>query len=213
MTPGNSTERPQYAPRAYRSASAIVSGVLLLALAAWLVGDAVYRGEGRAPWLALAGLLLGAPLVIAFTFRPAVFAGEERLVVRNPFRTITLPWSAVVAVRAGYSAEVLTEDAGKFQLWAIPVSLRQRKRAARRQSRVAAEDPFSRSTASAHSADAVHKPVRAWSDQAVDELRELAERNKENETASGEVSVRWAFEVLGPALAGAAVLAVLLLIG
>ena len=93
------------------------------AIGAWLGIDAMIRGEGRAPWLALAGLLFAVPLVIAFTVRPAVFAGQDRLRVRNPFRTITLPWASVEAVRAGYSSEVLAGGA-KYQMWAIPVSLR-----------------------------------------------------------------------------------------
>lgn len=37
---------PVYADRVYRSPMAVVSGVLLLALVAWLCGDAVVRGEG-----------------------------------------------------------------------------------------------------------------------------------------------------------------------
>jgi hypothetical protein len=53
-------------------------------------------------------------------------------------------------------------------------------------------------------------PVRAWSDQAVDDLRELRERNAASEAAQGGITVRWAYEVIAPAAAGAVVLAVLL---
>ncbi|MGO4424824.1 PH domain-containing protein, partial [Streptomyces sp. MCAF7] len=92
---GTADQETEYADRVYRSPGGIAGGVLLLAIGAWLGIDAMIRGEGRAPWLALAGLLFAVPLVIAFTVRPAVFAGQDRLRVRNPFRTITLPWGSV----------------------------------------------------------------------------------------------------------------------
>lgn len=67
-------------------------GALLLLVVLWLGFDALFKGHGRTPWLALAGLILVVPLIVAFTLRPAVFANEERLRVRNPFRVISLPW-------------------------------------------------------------------------------------------------------------------------
>ncbi|MCF3103780.1 PH domain-containing protein [Streptomyces roseoverticillatus] len=178
----------EFADRRYRSPAGIVGGVLMLALAGWLGGDAVARGAGRTPWLALAGLLCVVPLIIAFTLRPAVFAGASRLLVRNPFRTITLPWAAVDAVRAGYSSEVLAEGS-TYQLWSVPVSLRKRKRAAR---------------SGAEAAPA---------DQTVAELQELAERGASREDAKGDVVVRWAYEVLVPAGVGLVLFVVLLVAG
>ncbi|OPF73852.1 hypothetical protein VT50_0227685 [Streptomyces antioxidans] len=195
----------------YRSASGIAGGVLLLGLSGWLGIDAMIRGEGRTPWLALAGLLFAVPVVIAFTVRPAVYAGQDRLLVRNPFRTITLPWASVEGLRSGYTSEVLAAGA-TYQLWAIPVSLRQRKRAARQQTRAASEDPFG--TTSAHVA--VNKPDedrRAPSDAAIGDLREMAELNARRGGAQGPPEVRWAFEVIAPTLAGAVLLGVMLAIG
>ncbi|WKX70782.1 PH domain-containing protein [Streptomyces sp. XD-27] len=202
-------EETPYADRVFRSSGGIAGGVLLLALGAWLGGDALLRGEGRTPWLALAGLLCLVPLVVAFTLRPAVFAGADRLRVRNPFRTITLPWASVEGVRAGYSSEVLAGGA-TYQLWAVPVSIRQRKRAARQQSRAAAEDPFGRTSAHTRGGD---PELRAPADQIIDDLRELAEDNASRETAQGEPEVRWAFEVIAPSVAGAVLMIVLFLVG
>jgi hypothetical protein len=213
-------EQPQYADRSYRSTAGFCGGVLLLVLAAWLGGDAVIRGTGRTPWLALAGLLLAVPLIVAFTVRPAVYAGAERIRIRNPFRTVTIPWAAVDQVRSSYSTELFSGDR-KFQLWAIPVSIRARKRAARQTSRAAAgEDPYgavglrrrpNRTARPTPAGDG--DPVRAWSDQAVAELRELADRHPADDEARAELSVRWCYEVVGPAVAGAVVLIVLLAIG
>ncbi|AEW96169.1 integral membrane protein [Streptantibioticus cattleyicolor NRRL 8057 = DSM 46488] len=184
----------------------MTGGVLLLAIGVWMVVDALIRGTGRTPWLALAGLLLGAPLVIAFTVRPVVLAGATRMLVRNPFRTITIPWSAVESVRARYSSEVVA-GGRTYQLWSVPVSLRARKRALRRTGRGTAGVP-----GHVHGglADGV---VRAPSDQAIVTLRELAERHGPEEAAQGPVRVRWAYEIIAPAVAGAIALAVLLATG
>ncbi|MDF3291176.1 PH domain-containing protein [Streptomyces silvisoli] len=204
------TSEQKYADRAFRSPMGIAGGVLLLAIGGWLVGDAVAHGTGRTPWLALAALLLAAPLVIAFTIRPVVYASDARMLVRNPFRSITIPWAAVEAVRSGYSSEVLA-GGRKFQLWSVPVSLRARKRAARQAARATAEDPFGRGPRALRlRPDA---PLRAPADQAVDDLRELAERHAGGEAAKGEISVRWAYEIIAPAVVGGIALVVLLATG
>ncbi|MFF3427280.1 PH domain-containing protein [Streptomyces sp. NPDC002602] len=215
-------DEPVYDDRVYRSPMAIVTGVLMLALVAWLCGDAVLRGEGGTRWVALAIAVCAVPLIVAFTIRPAVFANDDRLRVRNPFRVIELPWAAVDTVRAGYSAEVLAEGS-TYQLWSVPVSLRERKKAQR---------PYSRRgglTGKGLSPDhlagkglspdrgragaAVDGPQRAGADKVVDELRELAERGASRTGARGDVSVRWSFEIIAPAVIGAVALIVLLATG
>ncbi|MFJ4014152.1 PH domain-containing protein [Streptomyces sp. NPDC090026] len=197
--------------RVHRSTGAMVGGAVMLALAGWITVDAVLRGEGRTLWLVLAGALLAVPLIVAFTFRPAVWADGRRLRIRNPFRTIVLPWSTVADVRAGYSSEVFTEGGDKYQLWSIPVSLRQRKQAARRQARAGSGGP--RGRAQDHTRHHDSRPGTAPADQAVAELREMAERLGSAPQAQGEVRVRWAYEVLAPAATGAVLLAVLLATG
>jgi hypothetical protein len=183
--------------------------VLLLAIAGWLGIDALIVGKGRTPWLALAGLIFFVPLVVAFTLRPAVFANDDRLRIRNPFRVIVLPWGTVEALRSGYSNEVLDKSGVKYQLWAIPVSLRARKKAARRQARADKEGGEIRPSRMPEPTG----PVRAHADQIMDELRELVAARGPDKRAQGEPSVRWAYEIVAPALAGAVLLAILLAMG
>ena len=201
-TPG----KPVYKDRVYRSPAGLAGGVLLLGLFAWLGGDAVVSGEGRTPWLALASMLVAVPVVVAFSVRPAVFANDDRLRVRNSFRVIELPWASVVSLRSGYTNEVIDESGTKYQLWAIPVSLRGRKKAARQQMR---EDRrAARGEGGGRTA-----PARAEADQVRAALRDLCEARAKAAGSQGEPSVRWAWEIVGPAAAGAVLLAVLIAVG
>ncbi|MDT9700467.1 PH domain-containing protein [Streptomyces sp. P17] len=225
-TPERSSSAPQppvppSRDRVYRSPMAMVGGVLLLGIVLWLGIDALAQGDGRTPWLALASMILVVPGVAAFTVRPAVFANEERLRIRNPFRVVVLPWGQVASLRSGYSNEVVAKSGAKYQLWSIPVSLRARKKAARRTARAGAE----RNGRGGRGAGLgfgfgglggggeMNGPARAETDKVMDDLRELLEAREKAETAQGDVAVRWAYEVLGPVVAGAVVLVVLLVVG
>ncbi|MDF3298226.1 PH domain-containing protein [Streptomyces tropicalis] len=209
-SPAPQPTAPESSDRVYRSSAGIAGGVLLLAIVAWLGLDALFTGHGRTPWLALAAMILAVPLVVAFTLRPAVHAGPDRLRVRNPFRVVVLPWGQIAVLRSGYTNEAVSKAGTKYQLWALPVSLGARKRAARRTARATAAP---RTGAPAGAAAARTGPERAQADQAMDDLRELHETRENAATAQGGVTVRWAYEIVGPALAGAVVLAILLIIG
>ncbi|MBL1065757.1 PH domain-containing protein [Streptomyces sp. 7-21] len=203
------SEPVKYADRVYRSGSALVAGVLLLGLVGWLGGDALLRGDGRTPVTAVAAMLFAAPLITAFTLRPAVFAGDERLRVRNPFRTIVAPWGSVEEIRARYSCELLA-GGRKYQMWSIPVSLRARNRANRFNERAESGQPSRGGLLGLGAgAQAAEGPKTAPADAAVAELRELAERHGEKESAQGPVTVRWSYAILVPLAAGAVALAVL----
>ncbi|MFF9477742.1 PH domain-containing protein [Streptomyces sp. NPDC014733] len=198
-----STAPQKYAERSYRSPMGLVGGALLIALGLWLGGDALVRGAPETKLTALFALVLGVPLVAAFTLRPVVKAGEDRLLVRNPFRTLTLPWGAVEDLRASFSCEVFTTGGRKYQLWAVPVSLRQRKKAGRQAARGAAPRRFGMG------GDAGPVP-RAVADQTMDELREIKAQAAHREGATGEPVVRWAYGVIAPCVLGAIGLAVML---
>ncbi|NEE05781.1 PH domain-containing protein, partial [Streptomyces sp. SID7499] len=75
-------------------------------------------------------------------------------------------------VRASYSSELLAQDGTKYQLWAIPVSLRARKRAARTAARAAHDDPYGRTSVSADVRDSAARTASA--DQTVRDLRDIA---------------------------------------
>ncbi|MDQ0583090.1 PH domain-containing protein [Streptomyces rishiriensis] len=225
QSPAPQPSAPETKDRVYRSPAGVAGGVLLLGLAGWLGIDAILTGEGRTPWLALAALILLVPLIVAFTLRPAVFAGQDRLRVRNPFRVIVLPWGQVASLRSGYSNEVVAVSGKKFQLWSIPVSLRARKKATRRESKAAAGRTGGQEVRGSGGFGGLgggslrgggtvpDGPVRAETDRVMDELRQLWESREKAETAQGEVTARWAWEILGPAVAGAVVLGILLAVG
>ncbi|MFI2208840.1 PH domain-containing protein [Streptomyces sp. NPDC020141] len=204
MTSSQSPAEPSYADRVFRSPAGMAGGVLLLGLTLWLGGDAVVRGDGRTPWFAVAAVLLAVPVIIAFTLRPAVFVNDDRVRIRNPFRSVLLPWGVVEDVRAGYSSEIFTKDGDKYQLWAVPVSLRQRKRAARQQMK---RDKPGRTDSAAQ------QPKIAQADQTIREMRMLAEHHAKSPSAQGEVSVRWAYELFAPAAAGLVLLVILFAVG
>ncbi|MEU9174618.1 PH domain-containing protein [Streptomyces sp. NPDC048420] len=208
------TTAPQESPdRIYRSPMALAGGFLLLVIIGWLGIDAVVSGNGRTPWLALAAMILVVPLVVAFTLRPAVFANNDRLRIRNPFRVIVVPWGEVEVFRSSYSNEVFVKSGTKYQLWAIPVSLRGRKKAARQTARQAAQQSDGRRVPRGFGGrtPVQEGPTRAETDKIMDELRGLLEAR--GEASRGEVSVRWAYEIAGPAVAGAVLLAILVAVG
>ncbi|OIJ91181.1 PH domain-containing protein [Streptomyces colonosanans] len=212
-TPAPDSSVPESRDRIFRSPGGIVGGVLLLAIVLWLGIDALVSGHGRTPWLALAAMVLITPLVTAFTVRPAVYANEERLRIRNPLRVIVLPWGSVASLRSGYSNEVVATSGTKYQLWAVPVSLRARKKVTRQQSRAAAQASGGGTQGRPGASATPAKPTRAQGDQIMHDLRELAEIHEKAERAQGEPTVRWAYEVMAPAVAGAVLLAILVAVG
>ncbi|MFF9086834.1 PH domain-containing protein [Streptomyces sp. NPDC014991] len=238
-SPASQPTAPAVKDWVYRSPLGLVGGALLLVVVLWLGFDALFKGHGRTPWLALAAMILVLPLLIAFTLRPAVFANEDRLRIRNPFRVITLPWGEIAGLRSGFTNEVVARSGAKYQLWAVPVSLRARKKAARRQQRAAADaargvTPGGRGGGRAPGGfgsgggglapsgfgfggfglrGGDTGPARAQSDQVMDQLNELRDRRCEADEAQGEPTVRWAYEVAAPAVAGAVLLAILLVVG
>lgn len=193
---GNTHDQPPVARQfqtdaVHRSPFGLFAGALVLGLGAWLGVDALFRGDTADRLTTVAVLLVAAPLVVAFGLRPAVFIGTHRLRVRNPFRTIDLPWASVEGVRAAMSTVVHTENAG-YSVWALPVSLRDRKKALRK----GTDD----------------EPQLSPTDRTVKELNTLAASQSALEESRGEPVVTWAYGILAPVAVGVLALAVLLVV-
>ncbi|HET9170425.1 MAG TPA: hypothetical protein VFN97_13360 [Actinospica sp.] len=116
-------------PTAYRGVGAMVGGAVVML---FCIGGGVdlLAEEGKADMPGASIMLLVAALAFAYGVYPAAFSGTDALVVRNPLRTITLSWGAVTKLTAQLSFIAFTTSQ-RYTVWAIPVSLRDRRRAER----------------------------------------------------------------------------------
>jgi hypothetical protein len=219
---------PAYHDKVYRSGAGVAGGVVLLVLLLWLCIDAMATGAGRAPAVAASVIVFGVPLIAAFTVWPQVRSGADRMLVRNPFRTIHAPWPTVESLTAALSVE-LVAGGRKFIVWAIPVSLRQRKRANRR-AMIAAGD---RGTLSSRGGGGFggfggygrrgemldEGPAMATADKAVAELNERAEQARQaladrgGASAPAELRVTWTWPIIVPIVLGVIATIVLIATG
>ncbi len=117
----------------YRGAAALIGGAIVAVLCAVLAID-LMAVSGTKDLVGAAILMFVAVLAWLFGVYPAAFSWSDRLVVRNPFRTIDLPWHIVVDLNARLSFMAHTETK-RFTVWAIPVSLRERRRSERHKMR------------------------------------------------------------------------------
>ena len=85
---------------------------------------------GKADMPGASIMLLVAALAFAYGVYPAAFSGTDALVVRNPLRTITMSWGIVTKLTAQLSFIAHTTTR-RYTVWAVPVSLRDRRRAER----------------------------------------------------------------------------------
>jgi hypothetical protein len=96
------------------------------------VGGAVdlLAQQGKADLPGASIMFLVAALAFAYGVYPAAFSSPEALVARNPLRTITLSWGIVTKLTAQLSFIAYTPTQ-RYTIWAVPVSLRDRRRAER----------------------------------------------------------------------------------
>jgi hypothetical protein len=213
-------------PTAYRTLGALTSGVLMIVFG--LAGVIAFGfGSEKHP---LAASISAALAVAGFVggLYPAAFSYSDRLVVRNPFRTIVLAWPNVGSVVARLSLIVTAEEdgadgtrrAGKsFTVWAIPVSLRERRkfdRSAAKVMRASRTDAMRMAKFATNTDSMVHGgrgsglmrgvqgvdaiETQAFADQAVREMRDRKDHYRE---AGGDGSavasqVRWTWWTLAP---------------
>ncbi|HLK42496.1 MAG TPA: PH domain-containing protein [Thermoleophilia bacterium] len=134
---GASSTSPAEKPTVYRGVAALLGGAVAALFCLYGAIDLAVE-VGKPDLIGIAVLVLVAVLAALFGIYPAAFSDDEGLRVRNPFRTIHLPWSAVTDLSAHLSFVAHTER-GRFTVFAIPVSLRERRRADRQRLKAVAQ--------------------------------------------------------------------------
>jgi hypothetical protein len=132
--PADGTSTPSAEkPTAYRTVGSLATGALLVVFGAIFI-LAFGLGSDKHPVGATVGFLMLVSGVIGGIY-PAAFSYSDRLSVRNPFRRIDISWPRVDSVTARLSmvVETLPEEgkSHKYTVWAIPVSMRDRRKADR----------------------------------------------------------------------------------
>jgi hypothetical protein len=125
----NATGKPTEKPTVYRGAMALAGGVVVAALGVAGAVDLLVD-SGTQDLVGAAVLLLIATMAVAYGIYPAAFTTAELLRIRNPFRTIVVPWPAVTDINARLSFVVQAAER-RYTIWAIPVSMHERRKAER----------------------------------------------------------------------------------
>lgn len=120
---------PAEKPTVYRSGGALFTCVGIVVLCLLAIIDLLVE-LGTRDLLACAVLVLVASLAYSYAIYPAAFTTSQGLRIRNQLRTIDLPWSTVTDLTAKLSFVVHTKEK-RYTVWAIPVSLHERRKAER----------------------------------------------------------------------------------
>jgi hypothetical protein len=128
-TPPGQLPGPAEKPTVYRGPGAVFGGaiVFLFCLGGGL--DLLIE-EGTVDLPGVAVMFLVASLAFAYGIYPAAFSGQDTLVVRNPLRTITIPWGVLTKLSAQLSFIAFTTTQ-RYTVWAVPVSIRDRRKVER----------------------------------------------------------------------------------
>lgn len=93
------------------------TGVVWAIVAVSLVSSVLTHGPGSL--LGSWPLLTSGYVTWWLAWYPVVVIGEHGVVLRNPVRTITVPWGALVTVDTKYALTLITPR-GKYSSWAAP---------------------------------------------------------------------------------------------
>ena len=137
--PPGYSRQPTEKPTSYRGPGAVLGGgiVFLFCIGGGL--DLLIE-EGTVDMPGASVMFLVAALAFAYGVYPAARSGPDALVVRNPLRTITIPWGVVTRLTAQLSFIAFTTTQ-RYTVWAIPVSIRDRRKAERLRMREAYRKP------------------------------------------------------------------------
>ncbi|NUR26193.1 MAG: hypothetical protein HOV83_10165, partial [Catenulispora sp.] len=129
----DATASPAEKPTSYRTVGSLGTGALLVVFGAIFL-FAFGLGSEKHPVGSMIGLLMVVAGVVGGIY-PAAFSYGEHLLIRNPFRRIEISWPRVDSITARLSTvvETVPEEgkARKFTIWAIPVSMHERRKADR----------------------------------------------------------------------------------
>jgi len=105
--------------RAYRAGRAREFGVVWLALAVLFGQDELRRGHGSARWVVSAVIAATCAAVYCWALRPQVAEEVLGVQVRNPLRTVMVPWVGLRDVTVS-DVVVLHTEAGQVRCYALP---------------------------------------------------------------------------------------------
>ncbi|MFC4057919.1 PH domain-containing protein [Planomonospora corallina] len=172
------------ARQVFRSKTAVVLGWVWMVFAALNAVDLIVRYTGPASLAAAAVLGVLTAMVFVTCLRPAVVLGEEGVLVRNPLRTVSVPWAGVDDVTVAH-AITITSGGDVVRCWTPQTTARERAAALRRGGpgsggggRGPAGEP-GRSRAEQAAAEAL--AGRTHADWVAEQIRERAEAARRSE--------------------------------
>ncbi|MEY9934900.1 hypothetical protein ABH926_009571 [Catenulispora sp. GP43] len=117
-------------PTAYRTIGSLGTGALLVVFGAIFL-FAFGLSSDKHPVGSTVGLLMVVSGIVGGLY-PAAYSHTDRLSIRNPFRRIDISWPRVenISARLSMVIETVPEEgkARKFTVWAIPVSMHERRK-------------------------------------------------------------------------------------
>jgi len=123
---------PQPDREVFRLAPPVIFWWVWLAFAVANVADFAIQGASARFAIVVSAILVTVTgLAYALALRPRVIAGPSGLTIVNPFRDHHVPWAAIQAVDAGEWVRVHYAASKAISCWALYVSARTRRRAAR----------------------------------------------------------------------------------
>src|SRR4029453_15506875 len=192
----------------YRPMVSVVSGVVVLVLAAFLLFDTIRRGSGADAGRLGAGRVLGSLIVYVASIRPAVVAEPRRLVVKNPLRDIAVPWASIRDLQLLYQLDVFAAEE-TYPAGAVPVTARSRSAALLRQRERADVAAKMGPSAGEYAVKTSHQPFPR---QTFDEPRLMLTQRRRNSSADDRVEVSWSWPYVAAIAASTIAFVVALLI-
>lgn len=123
-----STDRPKAGgTRASRSVASVLSFGAVVALAVFVLVDALARGHVLFALRWTPAMLFLVWLFWLLLWRPTVAVDADGVTVVNVARTARIPWSRIERVQAGPQLRLLLRDGRRIDCWGGPLPSRRRR--------------------------------------------------------------------------------------